>query len=76
MQKPTAHAVSMDMPFRSISVMLLGMQVLGAVCTFLDRQTSQGVLGISAGLDLDRRARVFEDYGAFGHRWEIHQVIH
>jgi len=56
--------------------MLVGLHVLGAVCTFLDRQTSQGVLGISAGLDLDRRTQVFEDYGAFGHRWEIHQVIH
>jgi len=51
-----------NMPFESTSVILLGTHTLSAVCTVLNRQTSEAVLGISPGLDLDRRARVFEDY--------------
>ena len=70
------HGFGLDMPFGSTSVILLGMHVLSAVCTVLNQQTSEAVLGISQGLDLDRRARVFEDYRAFDHRSEIHQVIH
>jgi len=56
------HGVGVDMPFGSTSVILLGMHVLSAVCTVVNRQTSEAVLGISPGLDSDRRARVFENY--------------